>query len=123
MVDVEMAIPSAPLRPSGPVSGKLDTGTTFTMLTFSTARQLGIDPGSFPLELVPRKSATGGDIRYFTHSVVVWISEVSALGSSFRIGFTVEAGFSKDINGNLFGLDWLDNLCIALDGGAMHFCK
>lgn len=115
MVRVQMAGPSGEFQP---VIGKMDTGADLTILDESTARRLGIgkidDKAS---RSGVAESATGGLINYHVHPVGVRLVDPTLE----LVLFAIEAGFSKDIRLNLFGKDWLDSICIALDSRLVFF--
>jgi len=103
-----------------PVIGKVDTGASLTMLTFSTASELGIqDPKIEAVLQDSLQTATGEKIPYYAHFVSVRI------GSDPRrsIAFVLMAGFSEKIERNLLGIDWLDHLCLAFDKTSVHFLR
>jgi predicted aspartyl protease len=101
-----------------PVLGKVDTGADFTLLTLSTARALGIeDPthGSFGGQTVT--VANGQKLVCHRHTIFVNLST----GDHAFPQFYVHAGVSDCLVNNLFGIDWLYSLCIAVDRQKVHF--
>jgi hypothetical protein len=102
------------------VTGKVDTGAFRTMLTFDTARRLGIeDPAQTSLGTGTARTATGEPIAYYVHIVSVRASE----GTKQPIEFPLKAAFADRIQRNLFGVDWLAHLCLAVDSAAVHFLR
>ncbi len=115
IVEVEMAGPTLQFQP---VIGKVDTGAFRTMLNAATARLLGIDDISKnAIHSGVAKSATGHDIRYYVHPVQVRLSDATGQ----RFGFRLQTAFSNDIRNNLFGVDWLRHLCVAIDSSSVFF--
>ena len=103
-----------------PVLGKLDTGAFRTLLTFKTAHSLGIDrPAECPTGPRTASSATGHRFTYYVHPVMVRIDGAT----DELIEFPVDAGFSEGIQNNLFGIDWLGEVCIAIDREAIYFLR
>jgi len=39
------------------------------------------------------------------------------------IRFPLKAAFAQELKRNLFGLDWLASLCLAVDRQAVHFLR
>lgn len=102
------------------VSGKVDTGSPCTILNYDAARDLGIaHPGDSPGRTGLGRTATGDAFEYHIHDV--WVRIEDQAGA--RIEFPLEAGFSPDVRNNLFGLDWLQHLCLAVDGEAVHLLQ
>ena len=103
-----------------PVVGKVDTGAFRTMLDFATAQALGIeDPVASAQHQGTAHTATGEQFPYYVHSILVRVSD--ATGPS--IVFPLMAAFSDKVTRNLFGVDWLHHLCLAVDRQAVHFLK
>ena len=103
-----------------PVMGKVDTGASRTMLNFATAGALGIDdPTSAAESKGTAKTATDEKFDYYVHRVAVRI----AGDSGETIDFLLRAAFAKLLARNLFGLDWLGHLCLAVDTQAVHFLR
>ena len=103
-----------------PVTGKIDTGSFCTILTAGMAAELGIDnPANsrFP----PRSAwtAAGERLAYRLHPVWVNVGD----DGNQNIEFPLYVGVSGDIRGNLFGMDWLAHLCMAIDSEAVHFLR
>ena len=116
-VDVEMAWRPGDFKE---VTGKVDTGAFRTVLTFETAKALGIqEPTRSPLCSGSAESATGDPLLYYVHRVLVMVAD----GTSQRIMFPLEAAFSDRVSRNLFGVDWLPHLCLAVDIQAVHFLR
>jgi hypothetical protein len=103
-----------------PVFGKVDTGAYRTVLNFDTARALAIaDPEANCIRRGTAKSATDEPIPYFVHRVLVQISD----NGWPPILFPLEAAFAEKVKRNLFGIDWLQNLCLAFDSSSVHFLR
>jgi hypothetical protein len=103
-----------------PVFGKVDTGASRTVLNFDTARALSIaDPEADFIRRGTAKSATDEPIPYFVHRVFVQISD----SASPPILFPLEVAFAEKVKRNLFGVDWLQNLCLAFDSSSVHFLR
>ncbi|MBM4046428.1 MAG: hypothetical protein FJ279_15065 [Planctomycetes bacterium] len=103
-----------------PVLGKVDTGAFRTMLNFDTACALGIDdPTSSPLAHRTAKTATGQTFPYYVHRVIVRIER----DSNHQILFPLDVGFAERVARNLFGVDWLEHLCLAVDRRAVYFLR
>ena len=102
------------------VMGKVDTGAFRTMLSFATAGALGIeDPASPAAPRGTARTATNEKFDYYVHRVTVQI----AGNSGEMIDFLLQAAFAERIGRNLFGLDWLGHLCLAVDTQAVHFLR
>jgi len=114
VVQVQMATQAKGFRS---VIGKMDSGCSRTCLTFGQAHLLGIAHPGTGRKRVGR-TAAGRQVLCYVHAVSVRIA--GAPGSP-GIAFQLDASFSKDIENNLFGCDWLKHLCIAVDRGAVHF--
>ena len=119
-------LPVVDIPMSGPagryiaVKGKVDTGAFRTILNFDTADALGIgDPTSSPLETRTARTATDEVFPYYVHPISVRF----AGDSGEPIAFLLEAPFADRVKRNLFGLDWLEHLCLAVDRQAVHFLK
>jgi len=103
-----------------PVTGKLDTGAFMTILTFSTAGVLGIaDPKANPLRQGTAHTAKDESFDYYVHSVVVRV----ATQTGPDLHFHLKAGFAADVQRDLFGIDWLDSLCVAIDREQVHLLR
>ena len=96
------------------VVGKVDTGASRTLLTLNTAKALGIED---PIDPSARKDtytmANGQKFVCQTHMVYVDLLTMPK--------FLVYAGVSDSLVNNLFGNDWLQYLCIAVDSQKVHF--
>lgn len=100
-----------------PVIGKMDTGASLTTLTFATARRLGIaDPTVGCTAVVPGVTATGQTISIYRRHVVVNIQ-------GYNVLHIREVGFAKELQRDLFGLDWTDVFCLVFDSTALHLLK
>ena len=103
-----------------PVVGKIDTGASRTMLNFDTAQALGInDPESSPICQGTVFTATDETVPYYVHAVLVQIAD----GKGQRIVFPLDAAFAERVRRNLFGVDWLAHLCLAVDCQVVHFLR
>ena len=99
------------------VVGKLDTGASRTMLNFNTAKALGIDdPMTSFLSEGTAYAANDSEIQYYVHRVIAFATD--STGREIRL--VLKAGFSDDVKRNLFGVDWLDYVCIAVDKKRIH---
>jgi len=102
------------------VTGKVDTGASRTMLNFATAGALGIDdPTSSPLLTSIARTATDEEFQYYVHLVSVRIRD----DGGETIDFPLQAAFAERVTRNLFGVDWLRHLCLAVDSQAVHFLR
>jgi hypothetical protein len=116
-VEVFMTCPEGLRRP---VAGKLDTGAFATMLTFATAQVLGIfDPKSGFLRRSTAYAANGQAFFYYVHRLIVSVSNPSGPDLSFPL----EAGFAEELKRNLFGVDWLRHMCVAIDRQKVHLLR
>jgi len=105
---------------SEPVIGKVDTGAFRTMLNYDTAESLGIsNPKERAIETDTAHTASGEPIEYHVHNVFVEI--VGEEGIPFS--FPLKAAFAEKVEHNLFGVDWLRHVCLAVDEEAVHFMK
>ena len=103
-----------------PVTGKVDTGASRSMLNFATASALGIDDPTLAAERKgTARTATDQEFDYFVHRITVRI----AGGSGETIDFLLRAAFAERVARDLFGLDWLAHLCLAVDTQAVHFLR
>ena len=103
-----------------PVIGKLDTGAFMTMLSSETARTLGIqDIGVSHLRKDTAKTANDTDLPYYVHLLLVSIPNPAGAD----VQFPLEAGFSDKIRRNLFGIDWLNHMCVAVDSAQVHLLR
>jgi len=123
LVEVEMAARSDDFVM---IAGKVDTGASRTMLTFETARRLGIeDPRDSSERAGTACTATGETFPYYMHVVSVRIAEGSAeerdRAADAAIEFPLKAAFAEKVKRDLFGVDWLAHLCLAIDRQAIHF--
>lgn len=78
-----------------------------------------VDPTTNALGKRQAQSATGHPILYYLHCVWVRISDPDGVA----IEFPLDAAFTGDVKRNLFGVDWLTHLCMAVDRHAVHFLK
>jgi len=117
MVEVEMAGPSGVFET---VQGKVDTGAFATMLTFATASTLGIvDPAANPIRGGTAQAADGASFTYYVHRVIVSVH--NAPGEDLAL--VLEAGFAAGVSRNLFGVDWLKYVCVAIDSQRVHLLR
>jgi len=116
LVSVKMAI--GPRVVFAPVLGRVDTGADCTLLTWNTARTLGIaDPSQGSLGERSFTVANGQKLLCQTHMIYVDLSTSDVAVPQFY----VYAGVSDRLVNNLFGIDWLYSLCIAFDRQKVHF--
>ena len=116
-VEVEMAGASGNFRW---VIGKIDTGASLTLLTFDTAEILGIDdPTQGFMREGTAVAANSESFPYYTHRVIVSVPNPS--GSDLML--VLEAGFADVLPRNLFGVDWLDSVCIAVDKQKVYLLR
>ena len=116
-INVEMASGRSAFRP---VFGKMDTGAFRTTLDFKTAGSLGInDPTRGCIAKGTAHTVTGEAIPYFVHKVFVQVRGIA----SPPILFELEAAVAERVKGNLFGVDWLENLCLAFDSASVQFLR
>jgi len=100
-----------------PVVGKVDTGASRTILNFDTARILGMsNPKSGALSAGKAITATDAQFHYYVHEVFFHISD--DMGNS--VFFPLKTAFAEKVKRNLFGVDWLEHLCLAVDREAVH---
>jgi len=117
LVEVEMAGRNPAFLP---VIGKVDTGAVRTFLDFTTAKTLGIDdPTTGYKSQGKARTATDEEFDYFVHTVLVRIADTGSPG----VMFPLDAAVAAKVNRNLFGADWLRNVCLAFDSAAVHFLK
>lgn len=103
-----------------PVLGVVDTGAFRTVLDFETGERLGIrDPTSSPVRRGTARTATGQEIPYYVHLVSIRVAN----NAQDVIEFPLLAAFADVIEHNLFGRDWLMELCLAMDREAVYFLK
>lgn len=103
-----------------PVIGKLDTGAFMTMLSSNTARTLGIqDIEVSTLRKGTAKAANDADLPYYVHLLIVSIPNPAGED----VLFPLEVGFSNSVTRNLFGIDWLNHMCIAVDRAQVHLLR
>jgi hypothetical protein len=115
---VDLQIPGASL--AVPVIGKIDTGAFKTMLSFDVARTLGLsDPRRRYLVKDLATSASGHQIQYYVHQVIVSVESEAGM----EVKFIIYPGFVDNLHGNLFGIDWVDHFCLALDGTQTHLLR
>ena len=111
------------LGPSGTrahVIGKVDTGAFMTLLTFATARLLGLaKPARNPIKEDAAHAANGQAFSYYVHSVTIRIPDPGG----WHLLFPLEAGFAQELKRNLFGIDWLDHVCLVVDRRQVHLLR
>jgi predicted aspartyl protease len=107
-------------RPQGffkAVVGKLDTGAAMTVLSFQTAIFLGIpDPTVGFLVKKDLQTATGRSVKCYVHRVSVCIPNPAGRD----LTFVLAAGFTEKLPTNLFGMDWMSHICVAVDRQRVH---
>jgi hypothetical protein len=118
-VSVQMCI-DACREDFSPVIGKIDTGSARTVLNAATAYGLGMDlkrmsQGRACVARMPN----GDEITYYCWSSWVRVEQTPGVPLEFRL----EAGFSQSIRANLFGLDWLRHVCLAVDRSGVHVLR
>jgi hypothetical protein len=103
-----------------PVFGKIDTGFDSTILSFPTAKTLGINNpavNAYTTRRIP--TVTGEGIFCYMH--VLWLYVDDVYGRILRPNFWV--WFSRDVNFNLFGLDCTSYYCLVFDCENIHFLR
>ena len=85
-----------------PVIGKVDTGASRTVLNFDTAG-----------------TATDAPFDYYVHQVLVTVVDEQ----ENSVFFPLKAAFAEKVKRNLFGVDWLDHVCLAVDREAVHLLR
>jgi hypothetical protein len=102
-----------------PVVGKMDTGAARTMLTFDTAKALGLtDPTRSASRQGTARTATDEIVPYYVHPLWLRVSE-----GRQSVLFPLLAAFAERLKRNLFGIDWLDHVCLAFDREAVHLLR
>ena len=101
------------------VTGKVDTGAVGTMLTFQEAHRLGIDNPVLPAPSGTARTATDERFPYYVHDISVQIPT----DTGEPIEFAMQAAFAERVKRNLFGIDWLQHLCLAVDRQAVYFLR
>ncbi len=113
----QMAGPGGGARP---VIGKVDTGASRTLLNFDTAEDLGIaDPKVGAIGKGTAVTATDAPFDYYVHQVLVTVADDEGNPDFFPL----EAGFAEKVKRNLFGIDWLPHVCLAVDRKAVHLLR
>lgn len=103
-----------------PILGKVDTGTSLTLLTFDDARAIGI-PRPTRSELWKRvlRSANRSRVKCYGHRVTVRVGADQGV----PVVFPLEVGVVKKLANNLFGLDWTWQFCLAIDICSVHLLR
>jgi predicted aspartyl protease len=101
------------------VEGKVDTGAFRTMLTFETAERLGVRGSLSTAAPRTARTATDAPFSYYEQLVSVRIGDPG----QEVIEFPFVAAFADKLPRNLFGVDWLAHLCVAVDAQAVHFLR
>jgi hypothetical protein len=101
------------------VDGKADTGAFRTMLTFETAQRVGVRSLLAEAPAKTARTATGEPFSYREHLVSVRIGDPDGE----VIEFPFVAAFAERVKRNLFGMDWLAHLCLAVDSRAVYFLQ
>ena len=100
--------------------GKVDSGAFITGLRMDTAANLGIrDPKSGYVSKLIGHTANGEAMQFYVHEVLVKVTSTD--GKS--ISFVIYPGFAEGLSMNLFGRDWLDHFCIAIDCSKVHLLR
>jgi hypothetical protein len=90
------------------------------MLSAETAKALGhVINWTDTKEQRKAQSASGHDILYYERPVLVRVEGKDGQG----ITFPLDGGFSEQIRTNLFGIDWVQQMCIAVDEKEVHFLR
>jgi hypothetical protein len=102
----------------GTVSGKMDTGTERTILTFETAHILGI---KYPEKECIGKhgtcyTASGEPVEYYSHPVSIYLRNRRGQSLQFRLC----PGFAEKVKRDLFGMDWTNYFCLGFDFCSIH---
>ena len=101
-----------------PVVGKIDTGACRTMLNLATGRAIGIDdPAETSYGEFTALTATSAGFRCYVHRIVVQVTDYQTQ----NVFFPIQAAVAPSVSRNLFGLDWIEHMCIAVDSSAVHF--
>ena len=103
-----------------PVIGKVDTGASRTVLNFDTAADLGIaDPKQGAIGKGTARTATDAEFDYYVHGVMVTVADDQGNPDFFLL----EAAFAEKVKRNLFGVDWLPHVCLAVDREAVYLLR
>ncbi len=103
-----------------PVIGKVDTGAFRTVLNFDTARILGIfKPKEDAIGKGTARTASDTEFEYYVHQVLVTLVDEQ----ENRVFFPLKAAFAEKVKRNLFGIDWLSHVCLAVDSEAVHLLR
>ena len=117
VIYTQMAGPGGGPRP---VIGKVDTGASRTVLNFDTAADLGIaDPKVGAISRGTARTATDVPFDYYVHRVMVTVAD----DQGNPVFLPLEAAFAEKVKRNLFGVDWLDHVCLAVDSEAVHLLR
>jgi hypothetical protein len=115
---VDMAIPK--WGNYVPVVGKVDTGAFNTSLQMETAANMGItDPKGTCLKEVVGYTANGAPIKFYVHQVIVKVTDLSG----DEVTMVLYPGFADRLKNNLFGRDWLNHFCLAVDFARIHLLR
>ena len=102
------------------VIGKLDTGAFMTMLNSATAGSLGIEDatkgGTGPHTA---HAANDQPLPYYVHRVIVRVANPG--GEDLE--FPLEAAVAEQVRRNLFGMDWFQHVCAAVDRRQIHLLR
>ena len=113
----QMAGPGGGARP---VIGKVDTGAFRTVLNFDTAADLGIaDPKVGAIGKGTARTATNAPFDYYVHRLMVTVAD----DQGNPVFLPLEAAFAEKVKRNLFGVDWLPHVCLAVDNEAVHLLR
>lgn len=115
---VNMAIPDG--QKYVQVIGKVDSGASFTGLRMDTAANLGIrDPKSGYIRTFTGHTANGEAMEFYVHKVLVRVTSTDGKSMSF----VISPGFAEGLTMNLFGRDWLEHFCFAIDCSRVHLLR
>ncbi len=104
-----------------PVIGRIDTGADSTIFDRDVALTLGIPEISDVSEDDKRHYTTACHTRLLCYMHWVHIRVTSAGVPPAQ--FMIKAAFSDRPCRTVFGLDWIDHFCIAVDSQNVHLAK
>jgi hypothetical protein len=115
---VNMAIPDGGKYVQ--VIGRVDSGAFITGLRMDTAANLGIrDPKRGYVRRFTGHTANGEAMQFYVHEVLVKVTSTDGESMSF----VIYPGFAEGLRLNLFGRDWLDHFCFAIDCSRVHLLR
>lgn len=103
-----------------PVIAKLNTSIRNSILTFDTARTLGIENPKKGTDKTVLNPVTGRRIPCYVHLVSV---QVGVYGMGIPFEFRLLPAFTDRLTENFFGMDWTCNFCLAVDGRRVHLLR